>query len=323
MEQSQSQSEHSPFVMSAVGSEQDGDENSAFPNSPDPLKAAWNAKIVNEYFNPVSMASNNRGWKTLEEIDTLMYKIRLRNDFEIAKGVQEAKINRKYGTKEYDKLPDEVRRLYKLARENGGFGITRSTWSIREEEGKEYVFKNKSKTTKIPNDYHKMIGMENSYDFLMGIHLELGHLGATGLLDYLAVNKLGCFPRALVQHFHRYCPLCSHRKKEKEVLKMSQKKEKEVEIIEYGLLIVATVTVKCQDVLKGTKTVLFALFRRTSYVLCFQLENDYDISSLVDNLLRGLMHAGIPRNMYLYEFNREKKDEVRLYDQIATLHNQS
>jgi hypothetical protein len=43
----QIQSELSPFVMSAGGSVLDGDEYSAFPNSPDPLKAAWNLKVVN------------------------------------------------------------------------------------------------------------------------------------------------------------------------------------------------------------------------------------------------------------------------------------
>jgi hypothetical protein len=78
--------------MSAGGPVPDWDESSVFPDSPDPLKAAWNSKVGNEYFNPVSMRSKNRGWKRLEEIDILMSKIRVRMDFDKAKKVRETKI---------------------------------------------------------------------------------------------------------------------------------------------------------------------------------------------------------------------------------------
>ena len=318
-----SQSELKPFVMSAVGSVLAGDEeHSAFPNSPEPLKASWNAKIVKEYFNPEAMGAKNRGWKKVEEIETRMTQIRYRTAFEDAKSVRESKIKRTISTKEYDMLPDDLSRLHQVALLNDGFKYTKAIWSIREDDGHEYLYKSKSKTTNMPNDFHKVIGMEHSYDFLMEIHLDLGHVGSTGLLDYLNVNKLGCLPRKLVQSFHRFCPHCTKKQHQKDVLKLSQHKEKKMDVIEFGLLIIATATINCKDVLKGEKTILFALYRRTSYVICLPLEDNFDISSLGETLMRGLMHSGIPRNMYLHEFNTKEKEKVRLYEQIVNLFNQ-
>jgi hypothetical protein len=112
----------------------------------------------------------------------------------------------------------------------GGFGPPRSIWSIRVDvdENKEYLFRNKSKTTNIPSDYHKMIPLEHSFDYLMKVHLEFGHIGSRGLLEHVTEARVGCFPRKLITGFHMFCPKCLSRQKEKGTLKGALKETSDV-----------------------------------------------------------------------------------------------
>ena len=197
----------------SVSENSDSDESSVLSDVDDVLRDQYNSHLAEKYINPKSLKSTNRGWKTEKEINVLFGKVKSRNDFEVAKRAHEVDIGRTITSLEYKHLPKNLKKLYLRAKEKGGFGPPRSIWSL--DENKEYLFRNKSKSTNIPSDYHKMIPLEHSFDYLMKDHLDFGHIGSRGLLEHVTEARVGCFPRKLVSGFHLFCPKCLSRQKKR------------------------------------------------------------------------------------------------------------
>jgi hypothetical protein len=239
----------------------DSDESSVYSEVDESLRADYHSYLAKKYINPKSLKSTNRGWKTEKEINVLYGRVRSRNAFEDAKRAHEVQIGRKITSQEYKILPKELRKLYLYAKENGGFEATKSVWSIRVDldDDKEYLFRNRSKSTNLPADYHKMIPLEHLFDYLMKMHLDYGHIGAKGLLEHVTEARVGCFPRKLVLDFNQFCPQCSASKKERDVMKMEKKNELPKHSNSFGLLILAPFTIIGNDTFKDDRTVQMAL----------------------------------------------------------------
>ena len=308
--------------MSSNGSENSDVEESSVTHGFEPLKSAWETNVNNEYMTEVKLQSDNRGWKTSEEITDLLSKIQVRNAFEDAKSKREERIKRKYSTKEYAHLPKELKRLHKIAKNCGGYEYKRKKWRlvVDKDDGTDVLYKGSDiNPSDAIADFHRMLPIDNSYDFLMKLHCEMDHVGPTAFADYLHVNKVGALPRKLVQQFHNYCVKCVKRNKEREARKVAKQKPNEVISTDFGLLAVSIVTFPCLDVEDQKVTFLFAMFMKTRYVICSRIKNDFDMSSYVAALMNELMKVGVPRKMHISNCTGDEKDEVRLLHQSLNL----
>ena len=305
--------------------ETNDDERSVFSDSPDSLKEAFESLLRNVYLKKDYVKSKNRGWKSKDEIDSLLIKVRARNAFENAKVASEKKLGRSYHAKDYINLPEDLWRLYKHAKSNGGFSYTKSTWSIRtdQDDEKEYLYRNRSGSTNLPDDHHKMIPLEDSYQFLMEVHLRHGHMGATGMKEYLTRNKVGCFPRDLINKFHNFCHHCLEKKKERELLRKNKPKDHVmIRSVDFGLLILVSFSIVVPEILNETQNVVLGLFEKSNYAFCFPIGNTYDMSSYAAKVMNALMHTGIPNLIHLHDCSAEQSAEVSLYDQCYNLKKQ-
>ena len=305
-------------MSGSVNSE--SDESSVNSVVDDSLRAEYNSHLAKKYLNPKSLKSTNRGWKTEKEINELYGKVKCRNAFEDAKRAREVKIGRKITSLEYKVLPKAIRKLYLYAKENGGYEPTRSLWSIRVDldDNKEYLFRNKSKSTNIPADYHKMkmIPLEDSFDYLMKMHLDYGHIGSRGLLEHVTEARVGCFLRKLILDFSQFCPQCSTSKKERDAMKKEKKNESPKHFNSFGLLIIGTFSITGNDSLKDDRIVQVALFQRSSYVVCSLIEKEFVMNSYASNVMTNLIHTGVPTNMFLCDCTTEQKEDVSLCCQL-------
>ena len=298
----------------------DDDKCSVFTDSQESLKSAFESELRSAYINK-QLSCNHRGWKTRNEIDELSAKIKSRNAFEEAKLLRQGKIKRVINSKDYVNLPKEIKRLWEEAHANGGFRYNRNLWSLRtdDEDGKEYLYKDKSKQTNLASDYHKMIPIEDSYEPLMKMHIELGHIAGRGLFEHCTAMKLGCFPRNLVFDVNKFCSHCLSIKKTKDVVKRNTPKSMRIEDSGMGQVIAGTFSIKTNSVIADDTTVLIALYQKSSYVSCAIIENDYSMKSYSAHLMSSLLHAGVPSDMFLWNCTVEEKEEVRLYGQCCNL----
>ena len=309
--------------MSSDGYENlDVEESSVVTDGFDSLKIAWETKVRKEFLIDSKLKSKCRSWKTSEEISELLASIKVRNDFEDAKSKREEKIKRKYSKKDYPDFPEDLQRLRTIAQKRGGYGYKKKKWRlvVDKDDGSHVLYKGSDiKPTENINEFHRMLPIDGSYDFLMKLHCEMDHVGPTAFANYLHVNKIGCLPRKLVGQFHNFCEKCVKRNVDRKLRKLEKKENNKAKSDEVGFLVLSTVIFDCLDVEDEKLTFLYGLFTNSHYVICSPLKNNYHMSSYVAALMNTLLQVGCPRNIYLINCSDDDKGEVSLLDQNLNL----
>jgi hypothetical protein len=289
----------------------DESEFSGLLDSSRSLRKVWNILLNRHYVNEKKLKSNNRGWKTAEEIKVLLPKIEARERYEEARRKKESKRKKAFGSK--SKLPQDLIDLQKYARNQGGFDYTKDKWGREVVDGHEFLTRTKCHKKTGVVTVVRMIPIEESYDFLMKIHVELGHTGGTALVDYIVENKVTSWPRDLVNCFPLYCLCCRQREKNRLLKKKVTMQSTAKDEIMGGndVLLITTIPFPAEKTFTGSEFIVIAVYEQTEYLIC-RISEQNEMEEIVGEVSNDLVHTGFPTKVYFTDAKSSTREVVSL-----------
>ena len=273
------------------------------------LKGMWDNQISEKYLKDSSFTSKNRGWKTSEEISQKLSQVRAWDKFADAKKALEVKNKKTFGTKA--RLPISLHLLREDAIKAGGFAYHREIWSRKEIDGEECLMRTKVHRKTKKETVIRMVGIDESFDYLMKVHTELGHTGGCALWDYVQENKVSSFPKNVVLSFPMFCLHCRRqrqgrmvKKKKVRVISPRPKNEEETDVV-----VVSTIPCPFQKAFSGYNHIVFALYLKTEYVLCHILDNISN-DAVINAISTQFIHTGFPKKIHVTDGETLKAAEV-------------
>jgi hypothetical protein len=80
----------------------------------------------------------------------------------------------------------------------------------------------------------------------------------------------------------------------------------------FGLLILATFSIRGNGSSQDDQTVQMALFQRSRYVACSLIDKEFNMNSYASSVMASLIHTGVPTDMFLCDSTTEETDNVSL-----------
>lgn len=294
------------------------DEFSGNLDSRDSLKIAWNILLQKHYLNAERLKSKNRGWKSAAEINTLLASIRCWEKYATAKHELQVKSGKVVGTK--TKIPQQMRDLREEAKAGGGYGYNRDVWSRKVVDGNEYLMRTKKHKKTGVVTVVRMIAVEDSYEFLLKVHTELGHTGGCSLWDYVTDNEVSSYPKDLVLSFPMFCSCCRKQERSRQLKKKVNMQTDAKEEITQGNDAMHIFTLSCpiDKTLSECENLVIAIYFRTEYVIC-KILDEMNIAALLDAVSADFVHTGFPTKVHFTVPESFQKNEVSMCLQYWTL----
>ena len=293
------------------------------PLNPSCPKAGWYYYLESTIIGKAKKErSNSRRWKFREELDQMLPGLRAQLRFNEAlskEGPVDDIINNNF--------PRHLKQMKEEAEKKSYKSNWKNKFDIVPDVNEPFPI------VKLSNgERWQMVPIEDSYDFLMKIHLEDNHCNGKLLLATIKRDRLCTFPRDILLVFNKYCPEC--RRETCSVTKEKIREEKKnsnvrniIELVDVSdgddvieeltmpkLNVSAEMTIVFKvlhhpnwEPIQHAKYLLFGLVMESGYVLCKPTESMTSPSLLVD-IASFLAASHIPNQIH-FIFPLDVKDK--------------